>query len=649
MELWAEIAGMTPAELRNLYDSAQFERRYGYRGWLGARRTPQETEWRLWTPAASEVALLLYSVGSPAEAPAGGGFLGAYPMTPGEQGVWSVRVPGDCKGVYYTYRVTVAGTASEVTDPYARACGVDNVRSMVADLAATDPEGWQRDSYCYSGRADQAVVWETHVRDFSGLPSGGFAHPGKFLAFAEEDTHVPGREDLPTGLAYLKKLGITHVQLLPVFDFATVSEETPGEQYNWGYDPVGYNVPDGAYATDPYHGDARIREFKQMVLALHRAGIGLVMDVVYNHSYASYDSVFQKIIPYYYHRTREGEEPFANGSGCGCELASERVMVRRFILDSVLYWASEYHVDGFRFDLMGLTDVETVNEIRRGLNRIGGAKNILMYGEPWYAEYPSMRPGAVPADQASAALWEPGIGYFSDRGRDALRGSSFRREDPGFIAGAPGKAGGVLAMAAGGGDPLRLVQYVSCHDNYTLWDKISATVATDGSGFDSPELIRLAANKLAAAAVLLSGGMPFLMGGEEFGRTKYADGNSYRSPLSVNGLDWARTDSFRELVEYYRGLIAIRRRFFALGIPDEIRPLAESDGLVAWSARVGLFETAVILNATDAPGEVRVPAGRWQILANESVASAEPLFVAESDVLWVHARGVLIAEKEAVF
>ncbi len=634
---------LSAEKLRALYDSSFFENRYSYEGNdLGAVYSPARTVWKLWSPLASKVSLLLFSQGNDRDASS---MIGEYRMKPEERGVWSVGIDGDCRGVYYRFRAVIGGEVREFCDPYARACGLDGGRAMVADLKGTDPEGWGRDDYCFTARADEAIVWEVHVRDFSGLESAGSRFPGLYRAFSETDSHVPGREELPTGIAYLKQLGITHVQLLPVQDFATLSEGAPSEAYNWGYDPQNYNVPEGSYSSDPYHGEVRIREFKELVLALHRAGIGVIMDVVYNHTYESLKSHFHQAMPYYYHRAyRDG---FANGSGCGNELATERSMVRRYILDSVLYWAQEYHIDGFRFDLMGLMDVETVNALRRALDAAGGAKHILMYGEPWSALPPSMRAGAIPADRSSLPLWEEGIGFFSDVGRDAVRGSAFELEAPGFIAGARGTEERMMEMASGAPDPARVVQYSSCHDNFTLWDKITATVRTDGSGFDSPELIRLAANKMAAAAVMMSGGTPFLMGGEEFGRTKYADGNSYGSPLSVNGLDWRRQEPFAELLAYYRGLIAIRRRFLAQGPVRDFRCLAKADGLVAWGALAGSIETAVVLNSTDDPAEVRVGEGEWQILADERLASAEPLGSVRTDRLRVAPRGVMIAEKRA--
>lgn len=650
----SNLSKLTPYELQGLYDSALFENRFAYTGTdLGAAYNTDCTEWKLWDPVAEEVNLVLYARGC-AEEP-GDAVLGKFAMKAGDRGVWHLALPGDCRGVYYRYEVLAGGVRTEAADPYSKACGADGERSMVVDLAGTNPDGWDEDSYCYGGRADQAIIWETHIRDFSDLPSAGSSYPGKYLAFTEENTHVPGREDLPTGIAYLKKLGITHVQLLPAFDFASVSEKEPDESYNWGYNPMNFNVPEGSYSTDPFRGEVRIAEFKQMVLALHRAGIGVVMDVVYNHTYESDKSLFHKLVPYYYHRLSPdagddapAERLFANGSGCGSEIASERFMVRKYIVDSVLYWAQEYHVDGFRFDLMGLMDVDTMNAIRVGLNRISGTKHVLMYGEPWSALPPSMREGAVPADLRSLDRWEPEIGFFSDRGRDALRGSSFDLYSRGFVTGGEGLAGAVLEMGFGRPDPLRVVQYTSCHDNYTLWDKITANVPTDGSGYDSPELIRLAANKLAAAGVLLSGGTPFLMGGEEFGRTKYADGNSYRSPISVNGLDWARTDAFAELGDYYRGLIAIRKRFFALGRPDEIHPIVCADHLVGWRTRVGMFETFVILNADNCERTVTLPYGDWKLLADERIACAEPFYTVTTDAITVQPRAALIGERTVI-
>ena len=642
MKEHVDLRGLSPLQAARLYDSPGFENHFAYEGKdLGACYSPDATVWKLWSPCAGKVSLRLYSAGSEEEE---GEALGVWPMTLEEQGVWTVRVPGDCRNVYYTYEISVAGQTWETADPYARAAGVNGRRSMVVNLEKTNPAGWTEDTYCFRERTERALVWEVHVRDFSDSEDSGMVHRGQYLAFTEQGTTVGGRGGQPTGVAYLQQLGITHVQLLPVFDFATVDERRPRESYNWGYDPQNFNVPEGSYATDPYKGEARIREFKEMVLALHRAGIGVIMDVVYNHTFAREDSFFHRVMPWYYHRIwKDGS--FCNGSGCGNEIASERYMVRRFIVDSVRYWAEEYHIDGFRFDLMGLMDVETLNQIRQELNALPGGKNILMYGEPWSALPPGLRKDSLPAVRSTAWRWEKGIGYFNDEGRDALKGSSFEAGTPGFITAAGGRQEAVLRMAAGEPDPDRMVQYTGCHDNYTLWDKITMSAAGDGSGFDAPEMLRVAVNKIAAAAVLCARGLPFLLAGEEFGRTKYGEPNSYRSPLNINRLCWSRTETFRELVEYYRGLIALRRRWIEpeKETPCRLEVLAREDNLAAWKIRQEQREIVVLLNPGPEPREVETGEGDWQVKADERQAGTRTLWKVRGDHLVVQPRGVVIA------
>ena len=640
-----DLKGRTAQELAQLYDSAAFENRFAYEGNdLGAVYTPTATTWKLWSPGAEAVVLCLYATGSDAEERAER--IGRYPMLLKEKGVWEYRMSGDCRGVYYTYEVTAAGRTAEAADPYARAAGVNGRRSMIVDLARTNPEGWEEDTYAFEEPAERAFVWEVHVRDFSEEPDSGMQQKGRYLAFTEENTTRPGT-DVPTGVAYLRRLGVTHVQLLPVFDFATVDEASAQPGYNWGYDPQNYSVPEGSYATDPYRGSVRIREFKEMVLALHRAGIGVIMDVVYNHTFETENSAFHTIMPFYYHRVwRDGS--WANGSGCGNEIASERYMVRRMIVDSVLYWAREYHIDGFRFDLMGLMDLETINTVRRELDALPGRKNRLMYGEPWTALESSFRCGTRPADRSTLADWRAGIGYFNDEGRDGRKGRSFELRRPGFINAAPGCTPAVERMALGLPMASRLVQYVSCHDNYTLWDKLTATTPGDGSGYDAPELIRLAVNKIAAAAVFCAQGMPLIQAGEEFGRTRYGVGNAYISPIEINCLRWERQQPFGELLDYYRGLAALRCQWLVpTGETDRaLRILASEDTWLVWSIRNSAGCVLVALNPGAEARLIEGQSGRWQVLADERNASAAPLREEDGEGLWVQARGVLIARRD---
>ena len=428
-------ADWTAKEWCEWFDAGPFDLEYEYQGRdLGANYEKEQTTWKLWAPTAQSVQLNLYTTGSDQEE--GASKIRQESMLPGEKGVWSLCLMGDYAGVYYTFEVEVAGTVRETVDPYAKAAGINGRRAMVADMPATNPQGWEKDRPVRLAQPTDAVIWEVHVKDFSWHPDSGMKYKGKYLAFTETDTHVEGHPELKTGLAYLKELGITHVHLLPVFDYLTVNEaDDQSEQYNWGYDPLNYNVPEGSYSTDPYHGEVRIRELKQLVQALHTAGIGVIFDLVYNHTFQSEDSPFQKTVPYYYYRTWPDGE-MSNGSGCGNETATERPMVRRYILNSIRYWAEEYHADGFRFDLMGLYDVETMNAIRAELDTLPGGREILIYGEPWAAEPPQMRRGAVPADKAHVRMLSERIAIFNDETRDCIKGSVFDMRSTGFINGA---------------------------------------------------------------------------------------------------------------------------------------------------------------------------------------------------------------------
>ncbi len=659
-------------ELSAYYHSPEFEDAYTYYGDdLGVRihlsEKGAETRFALWSPTAKAVKVKLYKTGSDAEK--GACCLGELPMTKTDRGVWRVTVPSDLSGTYYTYTVAHEKIELETADPYARGCGVNGIRSMVVDVSKVNPEGWEEDDYAFTKAPTKAVIWEVHVRDFSFTASSGMKNTGKYLAFTEKGTTVGGEGEYPTGVDYLKKLGITHVHLMPVYDYATVDESSlKAEQYNWGYDPLNYNVPEGSYATDPFDGNVRIREFKAMVKALHDAGIGVILDVVYNHTYHTKASWFERVVPYYYHRTLP-DGRFANASGCGNETASERSMMRLFMLDSVRMWTEEYHLDGFRFDLMGLHDVDTIREIRSMLNQLPTKKRYLVYGEPWAAGTPSLPNGITPADMCHSALLPDDVAVFSDSTRDNIKGSAFRVYEPGFINGACGLEealkGAVTAYHTRECpvSPCKTITYVSAHDNYTLWDKIYMTVDGDGSGYDDPEMMRIAVNKLAAVLVMTSQGIPFFQAGEEFARTKYGDGNSYKSPSLINALHWRRTKRFEELVDYYRGLIRIRKAFSCF--TDETGKAAESiefsaaeNGVIAYTIRgqkKGAPEMiAVLVNASceektitlrRSDGEVPT---EWVVLADEHQAGLTPARLIQGNELTVQLRGALIASSASM-
>lgn len=391
------------------------------------------------------------------------------------------------------------------------------------------------------------------------------------MAFTEMGTTLKGEGKMPTCLSYIKELGISHIHLLPAFDFGSVDETKPlDNQFNWGYDPVNYNVPEGGYSTNPADGHVRIREFKQMVQAIHNAGLGVVMDVVYNHTY-SIDSAFQKTVPDYYYRFHKNGT-LADGSCCGNDTASERYMFRKFMIESVCYWAQEYHIDGFRFDLMGLHDVKTMNEIRKALDALPEGRSILVYGEPWRGRPSAMRKGCIPALKKNIARLDERIAIFNDDTRDAIKGSVFIEEEPGYINGNASLGeripSCVLAWCDGGEsympkNPGQIITYVSAHDNFTLWDKLNYTLFQEPDFYKKEETV-LKLNRMAAGMVMTSLGTPFFQAGEEFGRTKNGIGDSFKTESAINQLDWSRAEEYGDLVKYYKGLLQIRRHFRAL-------------------------------------------------------------------------------------
>lgn len=512
--------------MRNLYDTEEFENAYTYWGHdLGAFWTESQTVFRLWAPTAREVTLLLYRDGL------GGEPLTSQQLHPEKNGTWIARRMGNLKGLYYTYLVNVDGQAKEACDPYAKAVGVNGLRAMVINLQETNPAGWTEDRSPFQGKGiTDAVLYELHIRDLSMHRSSHIQNKGKYLGLAETGTHTRGGH--ATGLDHIRQLGVTHIHLLPVFDYGFTDEASPQPQYNWGYDPVNFNVPEGSYATDPFDGACRVRELKQTVKAIHDAGLSVVMDVVYNHVYDRDGFCFNQIVPGYFSRGT------SNGSCCGNDTASERSMVRKYIVDSVNYWADEYHIDGFRFDLMGLLDIATVNQIVQTVK--SRHPHVIFYGEGWQMNTSPVRPGTELATQYHSSL-TPGVSFFSDTCRDLLRGSIFDSRAPGFVCGAICDKNTLNACFLGlphwACQPEQSVNYVSCHDDYTLFDRLSLVNP------DAPRQTLIRQNRLAAAFVFLSQGVPFLQAGEEILRTKPKgrgkfDDNSYRSPDRVNAIRW---------------------------------------------------------------------------------------------------------------
>ena len=620
------MSAKTPAELKTLYESQSFARNTLWHGPLGADYSLAGTRLRLWAPTAQAVTVRLYRRDD------GGSSIGPLPLQRNGQGVWSIWLPGDQHGRYYTFDVTVDGVTRQTGDPYARAAGVNGTRSMIVDLSRTAPSGWQRDTRPVIPPC-RRTVWEVSVRDFSQDPASGVrpAWRGKFLAFTQQGTTLRGEGVHPTCLDYLKNLGVGYVQLMPIFDFGSVDESRPLlRQYNWGYDPTNYNIPEGSYSTDPHRGEVRIRECKAMIAALHAAGIGVVMDVVYNHMYRT-ENVLNNTVPYYFFR-QNPDGSLSNGSGCGNEFASERLMARRYLIDSVLYWAQEYHIDGFRFDLMGLYDVETMNALRAALDDLPGGRDILLYGEPWQGGASQLH--RYEANKANLAMLSDRIGIFCDDTRDAIKGSCFDPRDPGYVEGRPGSFWDIGAAVAAWcrsdrlppHAPSQIVNYISAHDNYTRWDKL-LLVRYSRPEFAAADPAALAQNRLAAGICLTCFGMPFLQAGEEFARTKKGEGNSYRSSPALNRLDWDRAGRYYPLVDYYRGLLGLRTAFPRLSssdrcAPDALQFFSLEQPLVGWTLPAAPGDGAqwqalcVFYNPTDCCHTVPLPSGRWKLLCD---------------------------------
>ena len=625
------MAAKTPAQWKTLFENVPFHRENYYTGPLGPDYAPGGTCLRLWAPTAEAVTVTLYHKGD------GGAVLGTEPLVRGAHGVWSIWLPGEQHGRYYTFAVTVNGITRETGDPYARAAGVNGVRSMIVDLARTAPSGWERDVRPTIPPAQRAV-WEVSVRDFSQDAASGVrpAWRGKYMAFTQQGTTLHGDGIHPTCLNYLKRLGVKYVQLMPIFDFGSVDEAKPLlRQYNWGYDPTNFNVPEGSYSTDPTRGEVRIRECREMIAALHAAGIGVVMDVVYNHAYRT-ENPLNNTVPYYFFR-QNADGSFSNGSGCGNEFASERPMARRYLIDSILYWAKEYHIDGFRFDLMGLYDAESINAVRAALDSLPGGRDILLYGEPWQGGSSQLH--RYEANKANLAMLNERVGIFCDDTRDAIKGGCFDAREPGYVEGKPGSFWDIGAAVAAWcrsdrlppHAPSQIVSYVSAHDNFTLWDKLLC-VRYEKPEFTARDTVALAQNRLAAGIYLTSFGLPFMQAGEEFARTKKGVGNSYRSSPTLNRLDWNRAEQYHALVDYYRGLLALRAAFPRLGSTDRHAPealqfFALEQPLVGWTLPAVWGDGAawsalcVFYNPTDTTRTVSLPAGQWKLLSDGTSSS----------------------------
>ena len=605
---------------------------------LGASYSKKATTFKVWSPNAASVRVNIFEHGSDNEGDAGSIMSRAMSLDK-TTGVWSVTINGDLLNKYYTYSVTHGKTTKETADVYAKACGVNGQRSMVVDLSTTNPDGWENDKHVLVQNQTDASVWEISVADFSSSESSGVseANRGKYLAFTEEGTTVNGVQGASsTCVDYLKKLGVKYVQIMPFYDFGSVDEsKNIMDQYNWGYDPVNYNCPEGSYSTNPKKGEVRIKECKQMIQALHNAGIGVIMDVVYNHTYTP-DSWFQRTVPNYYYRMNN-DGTFSNGSGCSNDTASEHLMFRKYMIDSVTYWASEYHIDGFRFDLMGLHDVTTMNSIRTALDNLyadGSGSQILMYGEAWDMAT-NCDEGTVLASQKNLKQLSDRIGAFDDTIRDAIKGST-GGTDGAFVQEGSRRAN-LKTGIAGQSDtttgwanvPSQCVTYASCHDNLCLYDKLVGSVyGADGKYRKRYEDL-VAMNKLSAAIVITSQGIPFSLGGEEFCRSKDGDENSYASSRKENMLDWENVDLYSDVIEYYRGLYKIRDAFAAFS--DSTAATANSltylsdvpkgvTGYTINNTESGKWsQMCVIFNGSDSAQNVTAK-GDWVVLADNKTA-----------------------------
>lgn len=629
---------ISKSSVTNIYTTEKFIEEYTYTGEdLGAVWSPDSTTFKVWAPTAEQVQLALYKSGTAGT----DDLMNKIHMTKIEKGVWSITVDGNLNGTYYTYFVTNDGKETEACDPYARTTGVNGNRAMVIDLTAANPEGWSMDASPNKIKNyTDAVLYELHVRDFSIDESSGVsaAHRGKFLAFTEKGTKTAG--GAATGVDYLKELGVTHVHLLPSYDYGSVDESRLDEpQFNWGYDPVNYNVPEGSYSTDPFHGEVRVKEMKQMVKALHDNGINVVMDVVYNHVYDADTFCFNKIVPGYFSR-QNADGTYSNGSYCGNDTASERIMVQKYIVDSIFYWADEYHIDGFRFDLVGLLDTETINKLVEKVH--AKYPNVIFYGEGW--DLPTaVEEGHLLAIQKNADK-TPDFAYFSDNIRDLIAGRN--GEETGFVSGAAGCEEEIgecfMAQTPWCPKPTQTVNYVSCHDNYTLMDKLRIT-KPDAS---REELIRM--NKLSAAVYMLSQGIPFIHAGEEFLRIKEDENgkiveNSFDSSDFVNRLRWYQLEDpvYRDVLEYYKGLIQFRKNHAALRliaaeeVKENVRYQKMADDVVLFeiNGKVNGEEAqgiVVIFNASVKEQQISLDdagaaAGEWKICIDNQHAGTEIL------------------------
>lgn len=626
---------------------------------LGVSYAKEKTVFKLWSPNVAKAMVLLYDSDE----------LDAKPIAVEEMEsinhVWTSVFSGDIAGYYYTFQVTYhdGSQSQEATDPYARGAGTNGHRAQVIDLEATNPVGWGADEKPALEHKKDIIIYELHIRDLSIHESSGIEQKGKFLGLTEKGTKSP--DGLSTGLDHLLELGVTHVHLLPVFDFMSVDESRLDEaQFNWGYDPANYNVPEGSYSSNPSDGHVRIKEFKQLIQTLHAHGIRVIMDVVYNHTGRTENSNFEQLIPGYFYRFRK-DGSYSDASGCGNEIASERPMVRKFMLESLAYWVKEYHIDGFRFDLMGIHDIETMNEISKRLHEIDNS--IFLYGEGWAAAE-SPLPAKWRALKANTPALDR-IAAFSDDIRDAIKGNVFAHAEKGFVSGQTGLSTSIRYGIAGAtrhpqidyaevnysdapwaNGPWQCINYASCHDNHTLWDRLEISCP------DIDESTRERMHRLALAIVLTSQGVVFMHAGSEMLRTKAGEENSYKSPDSINAIDWSRKAKYKTTYEYIRKLIAMRKRHpaFRLRTTKEIQQHlhfidTNDELLIAYElkdvANDDWQHILIAYNGSGDPKQLSLPVGLWLKVVDDTEVCEKGIGSAlgNTTTLMPHSMLILIA------
>lgn len=623
---------------------------------LGLSYSPEASVFKVWSPAVEAMQVKLYDQGL------GGDPIREEAMKLGNDGVWEISLSGDLKGKYYAFQAKADGEwRDEVPDPYVKAVGTNGRRGMIVDLVDTNPEGWDSDERPALAGFNDIIIYELHVRDVSMDPNSGIENKGKFLGLAETGTQTA--EGLSTGLDHIKDLGVTHVHLLPSYDFLSVDEtKLEDNKFNWGYDPLNYNTPEGSYSTNPEDGNVRIREFKQLIKTLHDNGLRVILDVVYNHTGATEPSNFNQLVPGYYYRQNE-EGGFSDASACGNETASDRAMMRKFMIESVKYWAEEYHMDGFRFDLMGIHDIETMNAITAALDEVD--PSIFVYGEGWTAGS-SPLPDERKALKANTPQLDR-VAAFSDDIRDGIKGHVFTHEAKAFVSGLPGLEEsvkfGVIAStqhlqinydsvnystAPWANSPLQTITYVSCHDNHTLWDRLAISCPEES------EEERIKMHKLAGAIVLTAQGVSFLHAGVEMLRTKGGEENSYESSDEVNRIDWARKGQYPEVLDYFKGLIGLRKAHPAFRmtstemLQQHLEFLEVSDNnLIAYQLKDNAngddwANILVVYNGNAEYKTLEIPAGDWKVVLDGERVNEEGLGTINASQLTVAGRSAMV-------